>query len=275
MKSPKVSVVLGTYSRKKFLQLAISTIRQEVKSLAAELIVIDGGSDDGSLGWLAKQKDIILVVQHNRTGKDTGANKKSWGYFMNLGFKIASGKYVCMLSDDCLVVPGAICNAVRLFDRLISKNKKVGAIAFYWRNWPTEEKYHVGLTLGDNVFVNHGLYLNSALRDVNYIDQVNYNFYHADGDLCLKMIEKGYKIVVSEDSYIEHFAYAKANIKKSNFRTQPKDWKNYLKRWKGIFYNPKDKKIGGWLTKSYSDPQRTYLKYLRFLPINKILPRLL
>ena len=72
---------------------------------------------------------------------------------MNLGFKIAQGKYICMLSDDCLVVPGAIKNGIKLFDSKISSKNKIGAIAFYWRNWPEQKEYWVGYSFGDKMFV--------------------------------------------------------------------------------------------------------------------------
>ncbi|MGE3913171.1 MAG: glycosyltransferase, partial [Chloroflexota bacterium] len=55
---PLLSVVIGSYNRRKFLEQAIETVRENGAGLAYETIVVDGGSTDGSLGWLVKQKDI-------------------------------------------------------------------------------------------------------------------------------------------------------------------------------------------------------------------------
>src|SRR3989304_502628 len=122
---PVISVVLGTYNRLSFLKLTIESIRAGLENLSREIFVIDGGSTDGTTQWLIKQKDIVTMVQHNR-GKWNGKpiERRSWGYFMNLGFRSAQGKYVCMLSDDCLVIPGAIRNGFDLFEKKLAEGEK-------------------------------------------------------------------------------------------------------------------------------------------------------
>lgn len=255
-----VSIVLGTYNRLRYLKLTIDSIRQELErcSFSHEIVVVDGGSGDGTLKWLAKQKDIVSIIQHNR-GDWCGRpiERRSWGYFMNLGFKCAQGKYVCMLSDDCLVVPGAIMNGVARFEESLEAGENAGAVAFYWRNWPEQDKYRIGRTLGNRMFVNHGLYLKDVLEKVGYCDEERYLFYHADGDLCLKMWEQGYTCIDSPDSYIEHYSHANQAARCSNMENQKTDEANYLKRWEGIFYNPEMHYIGEWVEKNFSDVNLT------------------
>lgn len=252
-----VSIVIGSYNRRKFLRLMIESVRAELQQIPHEIIVVDGGSDDGVLEWLIEQKDILTIVQHNR-GKWKGnpIKRRSWGYFMNLGFKCAKGKYVCMLSDDCLVVPGAIKNGVELFERVLKKGKRVGAVAFYWRNWPKQKKYWVGITFGNRMFVNHGLFLKKALEEVGYVDEESCMFYHADGDLCLRMWEQGLTCIDSPDSYVEHHAHANLKVRSSNSTVQRRDWEIYSKRWQHLGV-PKQ----NWLEKDFKDSKGTAQTY--------------
>ena len=253
MQQPKVSVVVGTYNRIDFLRPSIDTIRQELSGITHELIVVDGGSTDGTIEWLVAQKDIISITQHNR-GEWHGRPiiRKSWGYFMNLGFRAASAKYICMLSDDCLVIPGAIKNGLDLFNKQLKAGKKIGAVAFYWRNWPEQKKYWVGLTFGNKMFVNHGLYLRAALEKINFIDTDNYFFYHADGDLCLRLDAAGFKCIDSPNSFIEHYSHANEAVRAGNLERQKQDWANYEQHWSKL-----GKPHTDWVEKNFDDPTRT------------------
>jgi glycosyltransferase involved in cell wall biosynthesis len=256
----KLSIVLGSYNRKDFLISTINSVRANNINHSYEIIVVDGGSTDGSINWLNRQKDIITIVQHNR-GKHNGVllEKKSWGYFMNLGFKCASGKYILMISDDCLLIPNSVDNGINQFDNLLSQRKKIGALAFYWRNWPEMEKYWVGTTFG-KIFVNHGIYLKEALIDVGWINESDYSFYHADGDLSLKMWSNGYEILEADNSFIEHFSHANLVVRKSNENTQSRDWDSYVNHWRSVDFEGV-KYDSDWLYKSYEDKYGTYKNF--------------
>jgi len=228
-----ISVVLGTYNRFDLLKLTIQSIRDELKDFlnGYEIIVIDGGSTDGSMEWLITQKDIITIIQHNR-GEWLGKpiERKSWGYFMNLGFKAAQGKYICMVSDDCLIVPGAIRNGYDLFEQKLKQGKKVGGVAFYYRNYPFDNQYFVQIPHG-KMIINHGLYLRSALQKINFIDEEAYKFYYADADLSFRLWKAGFLIIDSPTSFIEHYMDEKEKIRNENSTVSQQDANVFNKRW--------------------------------------------
>lgn len=262
MNTGGLSVVLGTYNRKSFLKLAIESIRKELLSVSFphEIIVVDGGSTDGTLHWLEKQKDIITIVQHNRGswhGKEI--ERRSWGYFINLSFRTAQGKYICMLSDDCLVVPGSILNGYNELEEQLKINKKIGGAAFYWRDWPEKETYFIFNTKNKNVLINHGIFLKKVLEEVGYIDEDGYFFYHADSDLCMKIWEKGYRIIESPYSFIEHYAHANVFVRKTNSQKQQEDWKTFYSRWKNNLDLSPEITTDIWMIteKKYDDPNKT------------------
>ncbi len=229
---PVISVVFGSYNRKRYLRATLDNVREHGMDVPYEIIVVDGGSTDGALAYLTRQKDVITIVQHNRgVWRGKAIERKSWGYFMNLGFKAAQGKYVCMISDDCLLVPGAIMNGYRLFEEQLEKGKKTGAVAFYYRERPAlNDSYFVSRIYG-TIFVNHGLYLKKALEDVGYIDEDTFFFYAADADLCLRMAQEGYTCIDSPDSYVEHHRHANLTVRKSNREIGVNDKQALLERW--------------------------------------------
>lgn len=248
----RVSVVIGSYNRGSILELCINAVREELKDTSYEIIVVDGGSSDGTLNWLIAQKDIITICQHNR-GEFLGKpiERRSWGYFMNLGFKCAQGEYICMLSDDTLIHPGAILEGLKLADKERAKGTQLGGVAFYFRDYPIRRKYAVAINLG-NLYVNHGLFLNKAMHEAGYVSEDEYHFYFADTDLSLKIIQAGYKIIRSPKSFVEHYFDTDPEIRKSNNDTRKLTDRNTLiQKWAGIAYPVSDVKkyealVGHW-----------------------------
>ncbi len=113
------------------------------------------------------------------------------------------------------------------------------------------------------MFVNHGLYLKCAVDEVGFADEETYSFYHADGDLGLKMWEAGYVCIDSPESYVEHYSHANMQVRTSNLVRQKEDWDNYLSKWQEIF-GVEDVLAGqGWVTRAYDDPENTAKQFLK------------
>ena len=62
-----ISVVLGSKNRKKLIKATIESIRKNKFNGSIEIVVVDGGSTDGTCDWLAEQTDVITIIQPNYT----------------------------------------------------------------------------------------------------------------------------------------------------------------------------------------------------------------
>jgi hypothetical protein len=120
-----------------------------------------------------------------------------------------------MISDDCIIVPGAIKNGYEEFELRLQQGKKLGALAFYWRNWPSNRRYFV-IRVKGQVYVNHGLYLRRALEDAGFINETDYYFYCADTDLSFRIVHAGYTVEATTLALIEHSQHITTDIRRSN-----------------------------------------------------------
>jgi glycosyltransferase involved in cell wall biosynthesis len=262
----EITFEVGSYNRKRLLKMTIDCIRKEMEEFALgyEIIVVDGGSTDGTIKWLCMQKDIITIVQHNR-GKWKGKDvvQHSAGYFHNLAFKIAKGKYICPLSDDCLITPGSIINAYNLFENKRKNGERVAQLSFYTRLWPIGKKYHVRLAFENKMYAGFGMYLNKAIRSVNYFDEETFHFYYIETDLSLKLWQNGWIVIESPDSYVEHYHYANPKIRRENKKKYIEDYTNLLAKWEGIFYdsNKKEMRKDKVIEKYYRDKNQTVKRF--------------
>lgn len=104
------SVIIPTYNRRQTIGAAIaSALEQDV--LECEVIVVDDGSTDDTLAWLASEfADARLSVATNQRAKGPAGAR-------NTGLLAARGEFIALLdSDDCFL-PGHLVASARVFQR--------------------------------------------------------------------------------------------------------------------------------------------------------------
>ena len=258
MDNPRISVVIGSFNRRPLLKLCVDAVRRELERETHEIIVVDGGSSDGTIEWLVRQTDILSVIRHGPlTPHD-----------LALGVKAARGTYICRLSDDSLIVPGAIVNGLDLFDEMREQDIKLGGIGFYFRNYPAQRRYAVPVQLG-TLAIKHGLFLNSAIKEVGYDGTVEHPA-HANADLCLSLKAAGYKLITSKASFVEHYTDTSDQSPSAAETAPPQDQQDrFVDKWKGVVFPEADaaqyKKQSATLAyhpRGFRDPDRTVLRLL-------------
>lgn len=245
LNTPLVSIVLGSFNRKWYLQQTVACLRRELKTVGGEIIIVEGGSTDGSVEWLVKQKDVILILQHNKGDwRGHPLEQRSWGGFMNLGFKCARGQYILMVSDDVILEAGALASGIQEFESALTAGQKLGALAFPWLEWPTQPKLWIRKVFGQ-IYVNHGLFLRAALEQVGWIDE-GFQFYFADFDLCMRLIQAGYQIDISRGARALHNYHANTFLRKNNMDRAQGDKKYLLEKWHPLWQDANPSQLNEW-----------------------------
>lgn len=121
MRLPKISIVIPTYNQGRYLEAAIQSILTQAYP-HLELLVIDGGSIDGSMEIIESyQNQLAYWVSEKDHGQSHAINK---------GFTRCTGELITFLNSDDLYLPGALKFAAEKFQA----NPGCGAIVsgFYF-----------------------------------------------------------------------------------------------------------------------------------------------
>jgi GT2 family glycosyltransferase len=90
-----LSIVIISYNARKLLRDCINSVKENVRDLDYEIIVVDNASGDGSAEMVESEYKKIRLI---RNAENAGFSKAN-----NQAIKIASGKYIALLNSDTLI----------------------------------------------------------------------------------------------------------------------------------------------------------------------------
>jgi len=112
---PKISVVIPSFNQASYLRQTIKSVLDQ-KYPNLELIVIDGGSTDGTASIL---KDFESKLHYSVTEPDHGQ-----AHAINKGMQRATGDIFAYLNSDDFLLPGSLF----LVGNYLKENRSVGAV---------------------------------------------------------------------------------------------------------------------------------------------------
>ena len=176
---PLISVVMVVLNNQKFLEKSInSVLKQSYKNF--ELIIIDGGSTDGTLKILKKNNSKI----------DIWISEKDRGIYdaMNKGIKLSSGSIISILNSDDIYYKNALRTAASYFIRNKWIDFLFGSVIKYkllhgYKPWKIHWSFGFYSTHSIGFFIRK-----NAQKKVGYYN-IKYK-YSSDYDFFYRMIVK-------------------------------------------------------------------------------------
>jgi GT2 family glycosyltransferase len=217
----KVSLVIPVLNKIEFTEQCLDRIwRNTDATLEYDVIVVDNASTDGTADWFADVTRFPKPVTYVRNGRNLGFAGGN-----NAGARIARGEYLLFLNNDTLVQPGWLSEMLRLAE----SDSTIGIVGIKQLFPYTNVIYHTGVVFAPGGVPQH-LYphLDASLPHVNLqreyqavngacllmtrslfdacngFDEAYLNGYE-DTDLCLKVRQRGAKVVCCTTAFIYHY----------------------------------------------------------------------
>lgn len=105
-----LSILIPVYNEIRFIERCLSSILESGIPLDSEILVIDGGSTDGSLDVVLRMKECFpsIKILHNERRKQV--------YGLNLGLSAAGGKYIVRCDAHSIYPQGYFTNFIEFFE---------------------------------------------------------------------------------------------------------------------------------------------------------------
>ena len=179
-KYPFISIITVVYNNVSHLHKTIESIlAQKYKSY--ELIIIDGGSTDGTIDVIKKYNKKI----------DKWVSKKDKGIYdaFNKGMKLASGDYLGFVNSDDILLP----NALQILNNYIKKYPEAdfffGAVKKHWGVLYGYKPWKIKFSWGFYSSHSTGFFIKST--SAKKVGKYNLKYkYSSDYDYFFRMIVK-------------------------------------------------------------------------------------
>jgi len=214
MNYPKVSIIILNWNGLKDTIECLESLKK-ITYPNYEVIVVDNGSEGNDADILEeKYKGYIRLIRNKENLGFTGGNNIAIKKIFDGG----KSNYILLLNNDTVVEPNFLLKLVEIAEN----NPEVGVIGpkivlydqpdklahgrgvINWRSGSGIGKEGEGLLECDFVTGCAMLIKKSALEKLDYFFDDDYFTYYEDADLCLRIKDKGFKIIYYSGAKVRH-----------------------------------------------------------------------
>lgn len=223
-----LSIVIVNYNAKSYLEACLQSINKTINSINYEVFVVDNNSSESIEDMMESKFPGVKLILNNSNEGYAKANNKA--------IKKCSGKYILLLNNDTVLLPGAIdilysfiekspdigivgpqtlsdqqtlqesfCKTPNLLTEFFRKtiyNRSIKKRDSFWGKKLYQEyqrEQEVDWVTGACMMIRK-----EAIVDVDLFDD-NFFMYFEDADLCCKVREKGWKVKYTPSAKIIHY----------------------------------------------------------------------
>ena len=210
----KTSIIILTYNNLDYNRICLESIRKYTTVGTYEIVIVDNKSTDGTREWLKEQSDIKLILNDENVGFPKGCN---------LGIEASEkDNDILLLNNDTKVTPRWLDN----LKKCLYSYDKIGAVGSVTNNCSNYQTMNVPYSdIEDMIeFANSNnisapekweqkarlvgfcmLIKRDVINKIGTLDERFTPGNFEDDDLCMRIIEAGYKLMLCNDSFIHHF----------------------------------------------------------------------
>ncbi len=247
MELPIVSIIMLTFNALEFTKKCVESIQEYTKN-PHEIIFVDNGSKDGTKKYLRQ-----LIKKHQNYQLISNNKNQGFAEGNNQGVKKAKGKYILLLNNDVEVSNGWLESMVRSLEldekigmvgpitNMISGLQQVSQIDYTDQNGFHQfaqkvRQQNEGVITPRRRIAGFAVLMEKMLyEEIGGFDTSFGTGNYEDDDLCLRVWEKGYAIMVDESTFIHHYGSRTFDENKIDYKKSLKNKENiFSKKWPNV-----------------------------------------
>jgi len=252
----ELSIIIINWNTQELLSNCLSSIYRTIKEIAFEIILVDNGSEDGSVPFVKKHFSSVKIIANT--------DNRGFGRANNQALEIMEGRYALLLNTDTVLTPHAVAQLYSFMEStpdaamacgqlLNSDGSKQNSIAafptlltliantsllehLFPKRFPSKRYHHHEPVEVDSGIGACLLVRKAAIDDVGMFDE-RYFFFFEETDWAYQMHRKGWKTYHVPNAHIYHLQGQSIG---PNIRSRIEFYRSryiYFRKWKGSFYN--------------------------------------